>query len=863
MEFIQKTIAVPNVILLVDATGSVRGNYLQHAIFDKFLEIIKNIEGATSYRIIFWNSNTTGAFSNGIKKIPFVVSPSTIEQCFKMTKTNITSTCLTHPHLVLTELDDWLTSQFSRTVYFLTDGQIGHSNITPLDRTVLHSQFVSNYKALLKKFPDLQFKINTVEGISRDFSATESMADVAGSDIWDLLSRTNLTNTISEFVSYTTNYPNGHVHIRRVQAPAGHIPFRDGYFSELCTDKFLEYIRNDILAHKSDEDYLLRLVQDLTTSVATLTKGIHNGRKMLMLSHLSSYFYDTALDHAMVSYMLEESVSKDQIGSSQLLSDYRDQLKNLYKTADSKLNSNVARSLGLQNHDSVMSLPYNDTVIVSTAENMTESLGNYQNGCVSIENHLIPMIPLKYYLEHHSPLAEQCLRQWVRIIVSKQYGLNATSDDIIYTVMGLTYRVNNDANMLQSIKAEYRNLVRVMLQKKVQQTDDTEWQRIQRGLLPSLATTNSVKFTTTMQNVATLLDMHDMRPMCMWYLLCTMLPEDMRIGQELHCREALSQPYSTNTKELSFYQTASNHTYTCLITLEDTSATGGWCIVSHGQNCHPTAVFSAKGYSELMAYPDRQMCPICYTKLNAEMFVKVEPMQVSVDTQHFIDKPDIFRHAPEPHVKPQPPQPPQPQTQSQPRTTGKLVLMKGPVGSGKTTLSIRIRDQVLARGGYCIIEGVDQYSVRGIQFKDAEKLIRKHLEEALNNASTDKVVVIDTCGEKSSSLVFGVNFNGWKQVVINANYDKKFNLDDYMAWSLRNVLNRPLYAVDSKFYLNPVSASIDVCVDVHQKKCALLFKGAKLMVTKGSKDHIFAQINQQADRYRKLLDNYNSPIDQI
>jgi hypothetical protein len=113
-----------------------------------------------------------------------------------MTKTNITSTCLTHPHLVLTELDDWLTSQFSRTVYFLTDGQIGHSNITPLDRTVLHSQFVSNYKALLKKFPDLQFKINTVEGISRDFSATESMADVAGSDIWDLLSRTNLTNTI-------------------------------------------------------------------------------------------------------------------------------------------------------------------------------------------------------------------------------------------------------------------------------------------------------------------------------------------------------------------------------------------------------------------------------------------------------------------------------------------------------------------------------------------------------------------------------------------------------------------------------------------------------------------------------------------
>lgn len=69
--------------------------------------------------------------------------------------------------------------------------------------------------------------------------------------------------------------------------------------------------------------------------------------------------------------------------------------------------------------------------------------------------------------------------------------------------------------------------------------------------------------------------------------------------------------------------------YSCPITLDDTSSTGGYRLLEHRSKtdivCSPMFVLSETGYMQLIHSQEKCVCPVCYAKLNENNFEKVPP----------------------------------------------------------------------------------------------------------------------------------------------------------------------------------------------------------------------------------------------
>ena len=191
-----------------------------------------------------------------------------------------------------------------------------------------------------------------------------------------------------------------------------------------------------------------------------------------------------------------------------------------------------------------------------------------------------------------------------------------------------------------------------------------------------------------------------------------------------------------------------------------------------------------------------------------------------------------------------------------------LVIMKGTVGAGKTTYSNAIQKKVEELGGICINEGVDKYCKTGMATHIAVQTIAQEFKKIPTIENNLVVVIVDTCGEKNNGdLMFDYNFSNWKKVTITPNYSQP-KLKQYMAWSLRNVLNRPMHNNDTQYWLNPVGASAKVCIEVHLNKCKKLFgkKISQIVDPNTSLASALLAIESDAAEYQNYL-NQSKPID--
>lgn len=144
---------------------------------------------------------------------------------------------------------------------------------------------------------------------------------------------------------------------------------------------------------------------------------------------------------------------------------------------------------------------------------------------------------------------------------------------------------------------------------------------------------------------------------------------------------------------------------------------------------------------------------------------------------------------------------------------------------------------------------------------------KRDLLEVENDPNDDIVVVIDTCGERTSKkdmIAFGVDFQGWKKIEVfpnrPTNKGGKELMRGYFSWTLRNVLRRGDIDNDRKFYLTPVRAGVDTCISVHAKKSAALFqKDWKGINFSGS---TIQSLSDEADKYEKeVIPNIPFPND--
>lgn len=877
-------------VLLIDASGSTVGNNFQNMlVLDKMKEVIKNLPWE-NFRIIFWNSandkqDSETKFSTGTYIFPFVVKKTTLDQTFAFIKPSIKNNCLTYPHLGFDAVpEEWVSNVEQTNIFLVTDGEIGYGNIPHAALREVKQQLSNSIIALFKRYPRAQLSILTVEPRNVNFNQVEALASAAGCDVYRVIMENKLTNFITKFVSYTPNNLGGFLHINKNIPPSGFIPYGERCFSELKVARFVQFILGEIKQSKNDDE-LLQIVQRLSSTICQLTKDKPMRVKNDIINTFCSLFSGTSLDMVFVRFIITEAVQKENEGTANVFAQYRARLQDLYKQAANLLLSNVKDATKIDNQ--FMTLPMEGKIITGNHRLVDRpsyiNNANYPQSAVRLSNMNVPVIPfvpasMLAFADMSANINEQCLRQWVRVLIGKTYNLNIMEDSIIFTVLGIVLKVVSSDVPIQ-VKKAYQNLGETMLRKKRLNSDRTELDRIENGELPIPNSGKIAGFYQSMELVNRQLDM-SYSSLTTWYMLCLALGNQKVINNQLiHCKEALSKDFpGIEPAEIKLHFNIQHVElpqetvldYNCLITLENVEQVGGYKFLPHdnlaNQVCEPVYILSDEGYKQLIA--KNAICPICYASLSAESFEKVGP-KPALEMDNILTK-EIFpmsvcssagnRNAPNAsnvagggeassRVAKRVCSSAAAANTVGPRPNSMLLIMKGVVGAGKTTFAEKLRAKCEVHDITCLVEGTDKYCKNGSSFFDAIAKVKESLL-SINNLPEDKhvIVCLDTCGDNKGT--FGVEFDRWPKMNVWVNLERKF-LGDYLAWSLRNVLLRGPSSAESQYWLNPQEAGVARCIEVHTKKAKMLF-GRKISpainTTKNKADAI-SMLNARAERY--------------
>ncbi len=857
-------------ILLVDASGSTKSTFKgTQSIFEVMATVCSELDHP-AFRVLFWNSpgSDDEKFPNGVRIIPFVVKPETLQTTFKMVAGTLRDGC-THTNIAFKYIPaEWMkedthgSGSGSPMVYLVTDGEITSGRFAGVDvKTDLRDE-IGKFKGRLA--------IITVEKKQIDHSQQETVGNMAGGDVFGVIQEAKLTNKITQFVSYTLPQTarakklSRFVHINRNDPPKGFIPYEQQYFSELKMPEFFQFIRAELREVKDDESRQLQIAQNLANTLNYATKDKPARLVNDIVANFAQLF---TIDKNVIQYMLTEAIERERQGTAGVYANYRKNLKDFFKEASRLLEVDVRRAIGLNFDGHFVTFPVNGRVLTGSGQLINQPIQIAKTKYPNASYNTIPIFTegarrdsadAKMSSTDEPSIQEQCLRQWTRSIYARLYLTNAVNDEIIYLVLGDMYIVNQSPNAPDRVKRAYVNLGRAMLRKKRLNSMQTELDRLESGELPVPNSGKINDFFILMEVVAKKLKITT-KPMRLWFEICGVLGGKIKEMQQPHCVRQTEQwgdiaftPYQFDT-----IPDECNLDYTCLVTLEDISTVGGYRMNIHrrvtGTDCHPVYLFSEAGKTQLVR-SSNCACPICYTPIAPDQFTKVGPRAefklhesyaanpflrgssfedekeaakdalTDVKTQNGTNghtrrqkgRKGAKTSATTGHVQ---------DVKDVRGTPGKLVVMKGVVGCGKSTLAEQIKQQVEARGGTCFIEGVDKYCNTGLAINAAIPKIEQALRAALTSNAADKVVVIDTCGEhnngQNQTKYFGVNFQGWQKIDLMPNFDPN-NVPGYLAWSLWNVLLRSRPTMNSTFHLNPETATVLTCVNVHQKKARLL-----------------------------------------
>lgn len=850
-------------ILLVDASASTRSKFSTETgeltIFNKFLEVVRSL-GHEDHRVLSWNSEDSNAkYVKGAYVLPFVVKAQSLGSTWLILENSIVGQCLTCPHLGFNAIPkEWFNGY--PTVYYITDGEIGWGGISDCELRDLKQKLGQSIREISKQH--VRFCIITVESKMRDFNQVE--ANAAGNDVYKIIAEQQLTGLVDQFVSYTPKGRFVQINKNKPDLP-GYIPYEDKSFSEFRTSEFMRFIRDELKAKPNEEDQV-RIAMNLSSTLSYLTK---DKPPNVMRDVIRSFSMLFTIDHSMIRFILNEAIEKERGGNAALYSSYRAQLKSLFQQADQELKKDVKNAINLEEY--FVSYPIGGRILMGSSRLVDKTLTvrgtKYpMSGFMSV-----PVFPLD---GTQTGLQEQCLRQWTRAVFAALYNTNVQSDEIIYLVMGVNLLVNLSPDIPQNVKDVYKKLSHVMLKKKRLNTVDvTELQHLEAGNLPIPNSGRINDFFNYMDCVSLKLNIIA-RPMKLWYEICRALGGKLFSAQEQHCltHAEYSEDFKCGNCPLGFDEIPDEiaYDYKCIVTLDDLTTTGGYRILPHknigGYLCSPVYLLSNEG-KEILTKSVNCMCPICYTPLRKQTgFARVGP-KIAFDLPESYENRLFVNNDTTNNQKYQNPRRQDQGTQGQgtqgdqrPRTPGTLVVLRGTVGAGKSTYAHAAKQHVEAKGGKCVIASTDFHCKQGKPMGSAVSLVEQSLRDFLSDDHKEKIAVIDVCNERytnGQSMFFNVDFSGWKQVIVFPNLQKDrgqfVNLDGYLAWSLRNVLQRKSPQPSDTHWLNPVDTSEQLCKDVHKKKSTGLF-GGKAWKLSGA---TITNLGQQADAYAKTISPFH------
>lgn len=314
--------------------------------------------------------------------------------------------------------------------------------------------------------------------------------------------------------------------------------------------------------------------------------------------------------------------------------EYREERIKVITTTQSKMYLNLKESISIQSSEQFTSfIEYsNDNtsplIYLIESENIDHSINigirEYKHaGIYDYESkRLVPIIPISDQFTHDN---YQAIRQWIRAIYSKRYGIPASSDLIIYTflidnmyvqcsdVPGLikdTY-INISTIMLGS--ARYSQIVDegIFLSKKIKEQKIDEWMFLQN--CPNYPT-----FHTT------LCKMDEPK-----YILDCILGS--MIGDRIDVLDGIKKSNLNKIptlKKISLIKKV-DPKYYCVITMTDTDETGGYMFYPHPRvdktsTCRPKYVMSQEACDFYTENNTAMRCPLCTTVIDMTRMIQVE-----------------------------------------------------------------------------------------------------------------------------------------------------------------------------------------------------------------------------------------------
>jgi hypothetical protein len=840
-----------NIILLFDVSGSVIG---QKKNEKKVIEIMvatifKRLRsmGIKYFKCIFFGSKNQLKMPTGYV-IDESLSTLTNESGFlELATSHADLYNLTCPHFAIDNIPkEWLTTKSLETtvkIIMVGDGELYDGS---QDKRTIKQETSRSITRLLDENPLVQFSIHTVDVIH--IFGSENMA---GMDVYDILKDNKLTHRITDFVLFTSLEDGRELFSNKI-VPPGFIGFRNQMFNITRENEFFAHISNEITRQRDESIY--DMVRYTSMSIASIIKarGLSTNLANNLIYSYANLFrlfqpepdVDIICEDLISSFT--RSVKNILSNQAELSTSFATDRKKFFEEASGFLSKSVKEAIGTTSLNGC-SFPINNilygvkmtSVISPLTREMPYACYADANGTTT------PILP---EVRRNGKMTNQCMRQYVRMCMQTIHGFKNQSDHAKFApLVYMTMAYFSDIPV--EIKFIYTELSICMLQKTLTGIDITELEHLRKG-----NTHTSKNWVNELQEVVNKLTGTTVPARAVWFVICNILNGQLNDtilsqNQLVHVKQDVPNPdrwmdICATFPKLKFeIINTDDYEYICPFTHENTSA-GGFGILAHPWNkssstsqCSPKMVIANDPELLGMLFTnDHFNCPTCRARLPRN---QLEYTQKSETTTCLpVKEKEICG----------------------------VVILKGPVGSGKTTVTKKLVEMLSSRGKVHVVSndmhcarlvksGVNPKAVGG----QASKLVSEELASFIIQTGT-KFVIVDICNEKhKDGTIFGISMPTtiwtYSTLYVNINPDTipKPMFNNYFAWCLLHVLSRTESGMGDNYWLNPESAGFIVCKKVLTDKVNALFPGKMNLPQFNTMEEAFEKLTPMSKNYDEYL----------
>lgn len=849
-------------LVLFDVSGSVIHNkkdnvyvieIMTYTLFNRFREL-----GITFFKCIFFGSKNP-KMPDGYIIDEGIFTVDNDDGFIDTAKSHADRYNLTCPHFAINNIpNNWLTTKSNENceVMYVGDGELFDGTSSKIN---VLTEFSNSITKFLDLNPLIRLSIHAVDVIHQLNTNSEN---IAGMDVYDSLRNSRLTGRISNFTLYTSTTQKDELFSNKI-VPSGYIGYKNQMFISSRENEFFGFIMNEIEQCHNSKIY--DIVRHSSSSVSSIIKT--NGFSLKISENLinsysklfNCYVNDGSDDIICedLSQMFIRSVHNNLKNQAELSTSFSVDRKKFFEEANAIMANNVKEAIGSISEKGITFPLLDNKIYIVHMCDVTSKLNEKMPYCCYTDKNgtSTPIIPIE---RRKGKMTNQCMRQTIRNYVSKLYGFPVQSEQAKFVPLVCMVMVYF-SDIPENIKKTYIDVSLCMLEKTLTGVNITELEHLRKG------NTHSIKsWINDLQQVICNVTKTNIASLSVWYVICKILDETLgddilSRNQYIHVYKLVVDPSHWRSICSSFPKLqmeeikSSFYEYICPITHNDTSL-GGYYVTPHpwnnkvdGRICNANTVID-KDPTLMSSFIVNDMfsCTICRARLNRSYL-------------NYTEKPISTSTLPVP-----------------PKDICAVIVLKGPIGSGKTTLT-KILIERLSKYGSVYSANTDRHCARLVKLganpksvtRDAINIVSAELNKFIINIG-NKFIIMDTCGEKhKDGILFSVNIptDTWKYYTFYANINLTgitptiFN--NYFAWCMLHVLNRKKDGMGDDYWLNPESAGVDICTKVMFDKSNALFPG-KYKLPKFSTieeaNQLLGPMSNEYDMYLKNTYNIETEI---